>query len=169
MVRRRCRYIVVLDGGCDAQYNYEDLGNALRKIRIDMKIPIDFLQPHSSPGETPKNRCVVAEIRYKEIDQELENGYLVYIKPVVLAGDDSDVTAYKAANPAFPHESTGNQWFNESQTESYRMLGVRSVLDTFKQPWNPQQKFEGVIRAAGYQRAGAMAATAQSAQAASGS
>jgi uncharacterized membrane protein YhdT len=162
MVRRRCRYIVVLDGGCDAQYNYEDLGNALRKIRIDMKIPIDFLPPHSSAGETPKSRCAVAEIRYKEIDPELETGYLVYIKPVVLAGDDSDVTAYKAANPAFPHESTGNQWFNESQTESYRMLGVRSVLDTFKKPWNPQQKFEGVIRAASYQRPDAKGATAQS-------
>ena len=130
-----------------------------------MKIPIDFLPPHASPGETPKSRCAVAEIRYKEIDPTLENGYLVYIKPVVLAGDDSDVTAYKAANPVFPHESTGNQWFNESQTESYRMLGVRSVLDTFKKPWNPQQKFEGVIRAASDQRPGAMAATAQSSQA----
>jgi hypothetical protein len=155
MVRRRCRYIVVLDGGCDAKYTYEDLGNALRKIRIDMKIPIDFLPPHSSPGETPKVRCAVAEILYKEIDSTLENGYLVYIKPVVLAGDYSDVTAYKAANPAFPHEGTGNQWFNESQTESYRMLGVRSVLDTFKKPWNPQQKFEGVIKSVSNGRADA--------------
>jgi len=81
---------------------------------------------------------------------------------VVLAGDDPDVTAYKAANPAFPHESTGNQWFNESQTESYRMLGVRSVLETFKQPWDAQQKFEGVIRAASYQKPSAMAATQSS-------
>jgi uncharacterized membrane protein YhdT len=158
MVRRRCRYIVVLDGGCDAQYNYEDLGNAMRKIRIDMKIPVDFLPPHSSPGETPKSRYAVAEIRYKEMDPALENGYLVYIKPVVLFGDDPDIRAYKAANPAFPHESTGNQWFNESQTESYRMLGVRSVLDTFKKPWDPQQKFEGVIKAAGYVKPGAAAA-----------
>jgi len=162
MVRRRCRYIVVLDGASDPLFNYEDLGNAIRKIRIDMKVPIDFLPPHSSPGETPKNRCAVAEIRYNEVDPALENGYLVYIKPVVLAGDDPDVTAYKAANPAFPHESTGNQWFNESQTESYRMLGVRSVLETFKQPWDAQQKFEGVIRAASYQKPSAMAATQSS-------
>jgi hypothetical protein len=156
MVRRRCRYIVVLDGGCDPQYNYEDLGNALRKIRIDMKIPIEFLPPHSTAGETPKSRCAVAEIRYKEIDPTLENGYMVYIKPVVLASDGPDVDAYKAANPIFPHESTGNQWFNESQTESYRMLGVRSVLEAFKKPWDAQQKFEGVIKAAISQKADAM-------------
>jgi len=161
MVRRRCRYIVALDGGGDPEYHYEALGNALRKIRIDMKIPIDFLPPHSSPGEMPKSRCAVAEIRYKEIDPALENGYLVYIKPVVLASDDADVTAYQAAHPAFPHESTGNQWFNESQTESYRMLGVRSVLEAFKKPWDAQQKFEGVIRAAS-QRPGAKSAAAQS-------
>jgi hypothetical protein len=112
-----------------------------------MKNPLEFLPPHSSAGEPPKSRCAVAEIRYQEIDPTLENGYLVYIKPVVLAGDDPDIRAYKAANPDFPHESTGNQWFNESQTESYRMLGVRSVLDTFKKPWDPRQKFEGVIKA----------------------
>jgi hypothetical protein len=159
MVRRRCRYIVALDGGGDPEYHYEALGNALRKIRIDMKIPIDFLPPHSSPGEMPKSRCAVAEIRYKEIDQALENGYLVYIKPVILASDDADVTAYQAAHPAFPHESTGNQWFNESQTESYRMLGVRSVLEAFKKPWDAQQKFEGVIKAADYQKPGAKGAT----------
>jgi uncharacterized membrane protein YhdT len=162
MVRRRCRYIVVLDNGSDPKYTYEDLGNALRKIRIDMKIPIDFLPPHSSAGETPKSRCAVAEIRYKEIDPTLENGYLVYIKPVVLASDGPDVDAYKAANPAFPHESTGNQWFNESQTESYRMLGLRSVLDTFKKHWDPQQKFEGVIKSAGCGKTAAASAAGQS-------
>jgi patatin-like phospholipase len=158
MIRRRCRYIVVLDGGGDPQYNYKELGNTLRKIRIDMKVPIEFMPPHFVPGEEPQGRCAVAKIHYQEIDPELENGYLVYIKPVVLASDDPDVAAYKAANPAFPHESTGNQWFNESQTESYRMLGVRSVLETFKKPWDPQQKFEGVMEAAGYRKPSAMGA-----------
>jgi hypothetical protein len=42
------------------------------------------------------------------------------------------------------------------------------VLEAFKKPWDAQQKFEGVIKAAGYQSPGAMAATAQSSQAASG-
>ncbi|HZU32516.1 MAG TPA: hypothetical protein VFB79_15470, partial [Candidatus Angelobacter sp.] len=147
MVLRRCRYIVVLDGGCDSENTYEDLGNALRKIRIDMKIPIEFDDPFPLPGAEPKKRCAIARILYKEIDKDLENGYLIYIKPVVLQTEPSDVTAYKAAHPAFPHESTGNQWFNESQTESYRMLGLCSVTDIF-QPWDPQHEFEEVINSA---------------------
>jgi len=150
----------MLDGGSDPQYHYKELGNTLRKIRIDMRVAIEFMEPHALPGEEPKSRCAVARIRYKEIDPELEDGYLVYIKPVVLASDDADVAAYKAANPAFPHESTGNQWFNDSQTESYRMLGLRSVLETFKTPWDPQQKFEGVMEAAASQKPLAMGAAA---------
>ena len=46
----------------------------------------------------------MAEIRYKEIDPALENGYLVYIKPVVLASDDADITAYQAAPSLSPRE-----------------------------------------------------------------
>jgi hypothetical protein len=28
------------------------------------------------------------------------------------------------AHPDFPHESTANQWFTESEFESYRQLGL---------------------------------------------
>jgi hypothetical protein len=31
--------------------------------------------------------------------------------------------AYKAANPAFPHETTADQLFSEEQFEAYRALG----------------------------------------------
>jgi hypothetical protein len=34
-----------------------------------------------------------------------------------------DVNAYAIANLAFPHESTADQWYSESQFESYRRLG----------------------------------------------
>jgi hypothetical protein len=30
-------------------------------------------------------------------------------------------------NSDFPHQSTGNQFYNESQTESYRMLGLQTI------------------------------------------
>jgi len=148
MVRRRCRYIIVLDGGADPKYTYEDLANALRKIRIDMKIPIEFEDPLPQPGSKPATRCALATIHYKAIDSSLEDGELIYIKPVVLEKDPPDVTQYQAANHAFPHESTGDQWFNESQTESYRMLGLCSVLDVFTTPWNKKEKepFEAVVK-----------------------
>jgi hypothetical protein len=35
----------------------------------------------------------------------------------------ADVLAYRAEHDAFPHESTAEQFFQESQFESYRRLG----------------------------------------------
>lgn len=160
MVRRRCRYIIVLDGGADPTYNYEDLGNALRKIRIDMKIAIEIEEPFLVPLSKPENRCAVARINYQALDPDLEDGYLIYIKPVVLGNEPPDVTSYKAANTDFPHQSTGDQWFDESQTESYRMLGLCSVFDILKR-WDKSKGFEGLIdNARAYLRRGKAVAAA---------
>jgi hypothetical protein len=127
MVLRRCRYIVVLDSGCDAKYGYEDLGNALRKIRIDLKIPIEFADDDIRPLREKAKRCAVARIRYSEVDGPCEDGILIYVKPILLGNESPDVESYAAAFPEFPHQSTADQWFNESQTESYRMLGLHTV------------------------------------------
>ena len=35
--------------------------------------------------------------------------------------------AYGATHPQFPHESTLDQWFTESQFESYRHLGAHEM------------------------------------------
>ncbi len=39
---------------------------------------------------------------------------------------------YAAQNPSFPHQSTADQWFDESQFESYRRLGFHVVEEIFQ-------------------------------------
>ena len=53
MVLRRCHYIVVSDAGQDPECSFADLGEAVRKIRIDFGIPIEFgaLSIYSTPGK----------------------------------------------------------------------------------------------------------------------
>ncbi len=46
-----------------------------------------------------------------------------------LGNEPPDVMSYGKANPEFPHQSTADQFFDESQTESYRMLGRHSLLE----------------------------------------
>ena len=127
MVARRCKYILVLDSGADPNFGYEDLGNALRKIRIDMNIPIEFSEALAAPLRTGMKRCAVALIDYSEVDGDCEPGYLVYVKPMFLGNEPPDVQSYHTAFQQFPHETTADQWFNESQTESYRMLGMHTM------------------------------------------
>ena len=49
MVLRRCHYIVVSDAGEDPECSFADLGEAVRKIRIDFGIPIEFDQMNIYP------------------------------------------------------------------------------------------------------------------------
>ena len=52
-------------------------------------------------------------------------GEIVYLKPTFypVAIDDVGVRNYGLSNADFPHQSTAEQWFDESQFESYRALG----------------------------------------------
>lgn len=125
MVLRRCHFIVLSDSSCDSGMTFDDLGNALRKIRIDLGIPIDI---DLAPIKTGKKHCAIGTIHYESADgKDAVTGYLIYIKPSRCGKEPPDVLNYAEANPEFPHQATTDQWFNESQFESYRMLGLHSL------------------------------------------
>jgi hypothetical protein len=126
MVLRRCRYIILSDAGCDGAYAFGDLANAVRKIRVDFGVDIDFPAGlHIGPSQPA--RFAVGTIRYSASDSELEDGVLVYLKPTIVGDEPVDVANYARTHAAFPHESTTEQWFDEAQFESYRMLGLQTV------------------------------------------
>ncbi|HVM95850.1 MAG TPA: hypothetical protein VMT89_05645, partial [Candidatus Acidoferrales bacterium] len=131
MVLRRCRHIFVVDAGCDPHYRYDDLGNAVRKIRIDLGIRIEFPNPPSMSrgGGHAVEHFAIGQIHYSDVDgDDAPQGTLTYFKPVITGDEPADVLNYAAAHKeTFPHESTGDQWFDEDQFESYRVLGFHSV------------------------------------------
>lgn len=142
MVRRRCRLIVVVDAGCDPKFAFEDLGNAVRKIYIDLgvRIRFDSLQTlRNRPTRKTLKGSVVPEaearqaipyhaigtICYKDADGEgCQDGKVIYIKPAYHGTEGAAIRSYATANPTFPHETTLDQFFTESQFESYRALGL---------------------------------------------
>jgi hypothetical protein len=135
MVLRRCRFIVVSDAAADAEFRFGDLGNAVRKIRIDLGVPIDFwdVNIHRKAPPAAEGRGVywaLARIRYTWVDKDPEarDGVLLYVKPTVYGDEPRDVLEYKESFPDFPHQSTADQFFDEPQFESYRVLGSH-VMD----------------------------------------
>jgi hypothetical protein len=140
LVRRGCSYVLVIDAGCDENYAFEDLGNAVRKIRVDLGISISFRGFHVGPEQPPASGgtsrlapgsgkyVAIGEIQYSRRDPGLQDGKLLYVKPAIFAHDEPiDVRNYGRTNPKYPHESTTDQWFSESQFESYRALGEHIV------------------------------------------
>lgn len=77
----------------------------------------------------------------------------LYIKPSFLPLIPVDVRAYGAVHTAFPHESTLDQWFSESQFESYRMLGRHQMGDLLERNAandhpDPRSRLGGLFEAA---------------------
>lgn len=134
LVRRRCRLIVVCDAGCDpAPFGFEDLGNAVRKCRNDFGAEIHLdLAPLVAAGDE-RRRFAIGRIDYAAGG----TGVLVYVKPLVAGDEPADIRHYHAAHEEFPHQTTADQWFDESQFESYRKLGELSGDALFAgHPWN---------------------------------
>jgi hypothetical protein len=137
MIRRRCRFIVVSDAGADPECAFTDLGNAVRKVKIDLDVDIAFEELQiSSRDKTIKPQYAFAlgtieypESRYRGEGAESPEarrkrvGHLLYIKPSYFGELPVDVRAYAAESAHFPHETTVDQFFSESQFESYRRLG----------------------------------------------
>jgi len=124
MVLRRTRFILALDAGADPEFSFSDLGNAIHKIRVDMGIPIEFR------GNPEKGRyCTIADIRYSAVDgcDKDKDGLLVYIKPTLDETEPIDIKHYAIKHNAFPHETTVDQFYSESQFESYRSLGFHMM------------------------------------------
>jgi hypothetical protein len=134
MVLRRCHYIVVSDAGEDPECSFADLGEAVRKIRIDFGIPIDFgkmgiySRSQTDALKEPGHNCAIGSIRYSVVDgPTAPDGIIVYIKPVCYGNEPRDIYEYFKRSETFPHESTADQFFSESQFESYRMLGAYTM------------------------------------------
>jgi hypothetical protein len=148
MVQRRCHSIVVVDAGADPACELFDLGNALRKIRVDLGIPIDLdtslIEPKTRKNHQSEHResadvkgsgdhptatlglsgVAIGTIHYRVTDgPDAVPGKILYIKPSVTWNEPADVVNYARASKDFPHETTTDQWFTEPQFESYRQLG----------------------------------------------
>lgn len=135
LARRRAALIVVTDVGAAGSYQFDDLAMLVRKLSVDFGVELQIDEaaldqirpPCTKPGVDPdKSSCFSAKhwafgrICYPDGS---EPGYLVYVKSSLTENAAVDIRQYRDAHPAFPHESTADQWFDEDQFEAYRHLG----------------------------------------------
>jgi hypothetical protein len=128
MIRRRCRTILAVDSTADPNCSFADLGALIHKAFIDFGVSIDFgeINLHKrSESQRSGVYAALATIHYPP--ENSPPGTLIYIKPSFYGSEPADVRAYAAANADFPHESTLDQWFSETQFESYRALGSHII------------------------------------------
>jgi hypothetical protein len=147
LVRRGCRFIVICDGEEDGDLKFGGIAAAIRRCRMDFGVDIALdLRSLERPKDSlyGSRHVVVGTIRYpgscKDTDEpgkkDNSDGVVVYLKASLTGDEPADVLSYKKEHPAFPYDSTTDQWFTESQFESYRTLGYHVARSTF-QPARP--------------------------------
>jgi len=129
MVRRRCYEIVICDAEQDAGPVFEGIGMAIRKCRIDFGVEIELdLNKLATDAATKVSKVhwILGSIKYPETG-DAKAGTILYIKSSITGNEAADVYNYRLQHAPFPQDSTLDQWFSESQFESYRRLGQQVV------------------------------------------
>jgi Patatin-like phospholipase len=139
LIRRRARVIIAADAECDPELAFGSLGNVIRicETDFDASIDIDVSSIRLQDSGPSRVHCAVGKITYSNGAL----GYLIYIKSSVTGDEDVGVEQYRSAHPAFPHESTADQFFREDQFEAYRRLGHHVTERTFRDAGNAADPF----------------------------
>jgi hypothetical protein len=156
LIRRRVPLILVTDNGADPNYTFADLENLVRLVRLDLGGDLALLggtelgtfldglgamdrsifvdpamqQPWqaafapATAGDPTSGTKFVLVLRVVVAGETL---HLIWLKPRSMRDMPHDIAGYAAANPSFPQQSTGDQFFDEAQWESYRALGELSM------------------------------------------
>lgn len=148
LVERGCRYMVISDCGADPQLQFHDLGEAIRRCRIDFDAEIDLkitpllhknggdAQAHFAVGTIKYSRRHFESLHYKDLSEEARKGVIILFKPVLTGHEDADLIQYGREDAhGFPHQTTADQWYDEAQFESYRRLGqitAHALLEKLK-------------------------------------
>ena len=90
---------------------------------MDIKVRPVGIRPLDGDGGRTVH-CAVGTIEY----DRGASGILVYLKSSLTGDEPTDVLEYRSRQPLFPHQSTGDQCFDESQFESYRALGYHIAM-----------------------------------------
>ena len=143
LLRRRCKFIVCVDGGMEPEMQCEDLMRLERYAAIDLGIKMHYDIEDLKLQANGYSRAygVMVKIDYAPPKDEAERrarkpeeaqwGWMLYLKLAMVGYGPGYVMDYKRQHPAFPHESTGDQVYDEAQFEAYRALGEAAAESFF--------------------------------------
>ncbi len=161
LLRRRCKFIIAIDGEHDPELTFPSLRKLQRFAEVDLKITIDInverlewnlpaifqppdkgermVEDKAAERQKPepllqrysRGHFAIGRIAYPKSEGKDVIGWLLYIKLSVTGNEPDYVLDYRRQHPEFPHQTTNDQIFEEDQFEAYRALGEHVSGDLF--------------------------------------
>jgi hypothetical protein len=128
LLRRRCKFIICVDGEADPAFTFQGLMTVVRHAQIDFGVHIeadlDKIRPDPESGLSGCHYHF-CRIHYPAVGNEPDaTGLLLYLKLSVTGNESELIKRYRINHPEFPHQTTLDQFFDQEQFEAYRQLGV---------------------------------------------
>ncbi|CAO3408515.1 hypothetical protein [Azospirillum largimobile] len=158
LLRRRCKFIISVDGEADPDSMFHGHLTLVRHAQIDFGVRIEPTLTDLRQDLTTKfsqSHSMLCRIHYPEKKGEPDSiGLLLYLKLSVTGDELELIKRYRALNPDFPHQSTLDQFFEEEQFEAYRQIGVHvaeglfspALLNGNTRPASVQEWFRSLAR-----------------------
>jgi hypothetical protein len=132
LFQRRCRLIISVDAEADPNYSFGSLMNVLGYLEVDTRTRVQFnlekIHPEQQTGlcELP---FTIGSIEYMDDNGMITcRGCIIIIKSAVTPDMTELLRKHKSKYPAFPQETTADQFFSEDQFEAYRCLGREMAI-----------------------------------------
>ena len=151
LLRRRCKFIIAIDGEADPDRTFHGLMTLVRLASIDLGVTIepDLEELRKDESGNSRSHFLLCRIDYGQGRE----GLLLYVKSSMTGNESEFLQKYRAEHTTFPHESTADQLFDEAQFEAYRSLGEHVGQDLFRpelvnpiQPGQPSLPPQPTIR-----------------------
>jgi hypothetical protein len=130
LLRRRCKFVIAIDGEADPNRAFGGLLKLTQLAKIDLGVTIepDLTDLQTDLQGLGRSHFALFQIKYAEN----QYGFLLYIKSSLTGNESEFLKKYRLENPSFPHQSTAQQLFSETQFEAYRALGEHIAQDLFR-------------------------------------
>lgn len=130
LLRRRCKFVIAIDGEADPNRSFGGLLTLTQLAQIDLGVTIDpdLTDLRTDSEGHGRSHFGLSRIEYPDG----QYGLLLYIKSSLTGNESEFLKKYREENPAFPHQSTAQQLFSETQFEAYRALGEHIAQDLFR-------------------------------------
>ena len=148
LLRRRCTEIYCIDSSGDSPPFAGTLAEAITLAREELGVVITLQHPEqlvpggaapldpqlplaSISGRLSQSAVVRGTITYPPesgLPDEARTGTIVVAKALLTRDLPYELLSYACKNPVFPHDSTGDQWFDHGQFDAYLALG-RSLAE----------------------------------------
>jgi hypothetical protein len=139
LIRRRVDVIYFSSAGADPNFTLDDVGSILVRLQIDFGVTIEFedelekLMPSTDLDSAYGKRFLfsqsgysVGRIHYPASELgPVKEGKIFMVRATLVKDLPPQIYSYRAQHEEYPNESTVDQFFDETQLEAYRELGLK--------------------------------------------